>query len=62
MPSYDRLLRNHQASGLPEPEVQAILETVLMQLVPLHQRGKAHQHISLQTLQQEGFNLSRETL
>ncbi|MDT9191147.1 MAG: hypothetical protein P5681_25830, partial [Limnospira sp. PMC 894.15] len=47
-------LSDRHFSGFSEPEVQAILETVLIQLVPLHRQGKAHQKISLQTLQQEG--------
>ncbi|MEI2423144.1 hypothetical protein V6O07_22905, partial [Arthrospira platensis SPKY2] len=54
MLSYYELLSDRHFSGFSEPEVQAILETVLIQLVPLHRQGKAHQQISLQTLQQEG--------
>ena len=54
MPSYSELLKNRQFSGFSEPEVQAILETVLMQLVPLHRQGKSHQQISLETLQKDG--------
>ncbi|MDT9236343.1 PQQ-binding-like beta-propeller repeat protein, partial [Limnospira sp. PMC 917.15] len=54
MLSYYELLSDRHFSGFSEPEVQAILETVLIQLVPLHRQGKAHQKISLQTLQQEG--------
>ena len=53
MISYDELL-NRSQKGLSENEVQAILEAVLRQLVPLHRQGKAHQQISLQTLQRDG--------
>ncbi|MET0096586.1 PQQ-binding-like beta-propeller repeat protein [Limnospira platensis] len=54
MISYYEVLNHRSQRRLSEPEVKAILETVLIQLVPLHSQGKAHQKISLQTLQQEG--------
>ncbi|TVU55373.1 MAG: hypothetical protein EA414_01945 [Arthrospira sp. PLM2.Bin9] len=54
MISYCQILSDRPQHRLSEPEVQAILQTILIQLVPLHRQGKAHQNISLQTLQQQG--------
>lgn len=44
------LLTARGEQGFSEPETQKILRFVLRQLVPLHQKGNAHGHISLDNL------------
>jgi serine/threonine protein kinase len=54
MISYNEFLNRRSQKRLSENEVQAILEAVLIQLVPIHRQGKAYQQISLKTLQRKG--------
>lgn len=54
MISYNEFLNHRSQKRLSENEVQAILEAVLRQLVPIHRQGKAYQQISLKTLQRKG--------
>jgi len=54
MVSYYQFLSDRGQRGLSEHEVKAILKSVLIELVPLHRQGRAHQKISLPTLQIQG--------